>query len=247
MNNSNQALVNRNLGAMEKIFWLLDQTSQVHFVIAAEIIGTKTIAQWREALSAVQERHLLLSVSIKNNGFVHPTFHHDNGAKIPLRIVEEKADYHWEQELEKELATPFDWTKAPLVRTVLVQESIFIFTSHHAIGDGMSGLIFIHDLLTALDGKQLLPLQTPFSSDTLLGITNQYDEIGGFGTALTDTIPDEPVFIRREELVPVVDRLQLSPEFTLHLYNHCKAQGTTVHGALCAAFVLAGRKINQSG
>jgi hypothetical protein len=46
--------INRPLGAMEKIFLLLDQISQVHFVIAAEIIGTKTISEWREALNALQ-------------------------------------------------------------------------------------------------------------------------------------------------------------------------------------------------
>jgi hypothetical protein len=116
--------INRPLGAMEKLFWLLDQTSQVHFVIAAEIIGTRAIGSWREALDAVQLRHPFLCVSIDNNGFVHPSFHHENGTKIPLRVVEKDASNRWETELENELAMPFDSTQAPLVRAVLVQQEL---------------------------------------------------------------------------------------------------------------------------
>ncbi len=240
--------INRPLGAMEKTFLLLDQISQVHFVIAAEIIGTKTISEWREALNALQRRHPLLSVYIKSNGFIHPSFQHKNGTEIPLRVVEENVNYRWEKELEKELSMPFDSTQAPLVRAVLVQQcqkSIFIFASHHSIGDGMSGLIVINDLLKSLSGQQLLPLEAPDSSDNLLGITNPYYERVDGGSSLSDTLKEQLVFVRREEAMPSVERSQLSSEFTLRLSNRCKAEGTTVHGALCAAFVMAGREIER--
>ncbi|MBD2524675.1 condensation domain-containing protein [Nostoc sp. FACHB-133] len=240
--------INRSLGAMEKIFWLLDQASQVHFVIAAEIIGTKTISEWKEALNTLQHQHPFLSVYIKNNGFVYPCFQHENGTEIPLRVVEENVNYRWEEELEKELSMPFDSTQAPLVRAVLVQQgqkSIFIFASHHSIGDGMSGLIIINDLLKSLGGQQLLSLEAPDSSDNLLGITNHYYEKVDSGSFLLDSLKDQPVFIRREEVMPFIERLQLSSEFTLRLSNRCKAEDTTVHGALCAAFVMAGREIEK--
>ncbi|MFN6474212.1 MAG: condensation domain-containing protein [Nostoc sp. SerVER01] len=239
--------INRPLGAMEKIFLLLDQISQVHFVIAAEIIGTKTIIEWRKALDALQARHPFLSVCIKNNGFDYPFFQHEDKTKIPLRVVEENGNYRWEKELEKELSMPFDSTQTPLVRAVLVQQgqkSIFIFSSHHAIGDGMSDLIIINDLLKSLSGQQLLPLAAPDSSDNLLGITNDYYERVDGVSSISDTL-DQPVFIRRDEAMPFVERSQLSSEFTLRLSNRCKAEGTTIHGALCTAFVMAGKEIEK--
>ncbi len=236
----------RPLGAMEKLFWLLDETSQVHFVIAAEITGTKPVPAWQAALRAVQQRHPLLSVFIHPNGFVRPAFYPAKGAEIPLRVVEAGPDYRWEQELETELATPFDASQAPLVRTVLVQQelkSVFILASHHSIGDGLSGLLFLRDTLTALSGQPLLPLETPDSSDTLLDIPSPSEQevVASPGPA-----QEQPLFKRRAEDRPVVERRQFSPEFTQRLVHQSKAEGTTVHGALCAAFLLAGRLVDRS-
>jgi hypothetical protein len=228
---------------MEKLFWLLDETSQVHFVIAAEIIGTRPVEDWREALRAVQRRHPLLSVFIHPHGYVHPAFHLAEG-EIPLRIVVASPDYRWEQELENELATPFDATRAPLVRTVLVQQgpkNVFILASHHSIGDGLSGLIFLRDLLQALSGQPLLPLQTPATPDHLLGVApaGPAEE----PVAWAGTPQEPPLFTRRAEARPVVERRAFSPALTSRLVQRSRAEGTTVHGALSAALVLAGRAV----
>jgi hypothetical protein len=231
---------------MEKLFWLLDETSQVHFVIAAEVTGAKPVSAWQAALRAVQARHPLLNVFIHPSGFVHPSFRVAKSSEIPLRVVEAGPDYRWEGELETELATPFNASQTPLVRTVLVQQgqkSVFILASHHSIGDGYSGLLFLRDVLTALSGQSLLPVETPDSSDTLLGFTSAGGEKAA---ASPGPAPEQPLFTRRAEDRPVVQRRQFSPEFTQRLVNRSKAEGTTVHGALCAAFVLAGRLIDSS-
>jgi hypothetical protein len=227
---------------MEKLFWLLDETSQVHFVMAAEITGTRPVPAWRAALRAVQERHPLLSVFIHPNGYVHPAFHRGADAEIPLRVVEAGPEYRWEQELENELATPFDAGQAPLVRTVLVQQgpkNVFILASHHSIGDGLSGLLFLRDLLQALSGQALLPPETPAAADHWLGIAPAGP--AGEPVARAGTSQEPSLFTRRAEARPVVERWAFSPALTSRLVHRSRAEGTTVHGALSAALVLAGR------
>jgi len=39
----------RPLGALEEVFWLLDQHRPMHFVTAAEVSGPTTVGDWRRA------------------------------------------------------------------------------------------------------------------------------------------------------------------------------------------------------
>jgi hypothetical protein len=55
----------RPLGGLEQFFSLVDQHRSVHFSMVAHIEGQTTIAAWRTALDALQERHPFFSVSIK--------------------------------------------------------------------------------------------------------------------------------------------------------------------------------------
>ncbi len=54
----------RVLGSTEHYFWLSNQTSPKHFVVAAQIAGFTKAASWQVALTAVQQRHPLLQVCI---------------------------------------------------------------------------------------------------------------------------------------------------------------------------------------
>ena len=53
----------RPLGPFEQYFWLSNQNSAKHFVIAAEIVGDATVEAWVSAIAAAQLRHPLLSRS----------------------------------------------------------------------------------------------------------------------------------------------------------------------------------------
>lgn len=228
----------RPLGAMEKLFWLLDQSGSVHFIMAAEIIGKRPLTQWQSALNAVQRKHPLLSASININGYVHPFFQSEENANIPLRKVTKESIFFWEDEVVKELSTPFDAGKAPLVRAVLVEadhKTIVILTMHHSIGDGLSGLVIINDLLHSLDGQQLLALKVPEPAETYLGIVQRVNARSEPYTVIT----------RKSEDKPIIERLQLSATFTSQLSECCRKEGTTVHAALCAAFIFAGRNIDN--
>jgi hypothetical protein len=53
----------RSLGAMERLFWLMDQKHPAHLTVTAEVKGFTKVQDWRDALDAVQKRHPVLSIS----------------------------------------------------------------------------------------------------------------------------------------------------------------------------------------
>ena len=111
----------RSLGALEHLFWLLDQNRPVHFVVTALISGETSPCDWRRALDRLQERHPIMSVCIDGKPGSIPSFHQTDARPIPLRIVADEPEGRWEAEVAEELATPFNPRQAPLVRAVLIQ------------------------------------------------------------------------------------------------------------------------------
>src|SRR6266478_9314161 len=77
----------RHLGPSEAYFWLSNQNSWKHFVVAAQITGETTTASWRTALDAVQRRHPLLGVCIDADDSGAPYFRPLPELRIPLQIV----------------------------------------------------------------------------------------------------------------------------------------------------------------
>jgi hypothetical protein len=229
----------RPLGAMEEIFWLFDQNTPVHFALAAEVQGRITVEEWRAALDALQRRHPLLSVCIDSSHNRVPHFRRVENAPIPLRIVEDiPAD--WETEIEKELSTPFDHEQAPLVRAVVLHQetkAVFILVMHHSIADGLSSAFAIGDVLRALSGETLAPLPLMPSREEVYGLPQRVSAEAGLDVragAATEAFP-----------ILHIQRLSLGPDLTRKLQKRAKEEGTTVHGALCGALVLAGRRVDS--
>jgi hypothetical protein len=96
----------RPLGPSEQYFWLSNQNSAKHFVIAAEVVGDATVEAWVSALAAAQLRHPLLRVSVEYSPDGPPCFREHANIPIPLRIVPEEEFAVWHVEMAKELATP---------------------------------------------------------------------------------------------------------------------------------------------
>ena len=109
----------RQLGTEERIFWSYEQVRPMHFTLAANIIGTLPVDRLQQALTQVQQRHPLLNVRIVLDQSGTPWFMRDS-AKIPVRLVKRHSEQQWQQEVEQEIANPFDWDQAPLVRVVLL-------------------------------------------------------------------------------------------------------------------------------
>src|SRR5258708_39109715 len=88
----------RVLGPSEHYFWLSNQTSPKHFVVAAQIAGVTTAASWQAALTAVQQRHPLLQARIAEDQVGAPYFRRLNDVGIPLRVVAGDGLANWKRE-----------------------------------------------------------------------------------------------------------------------------------------------------
>jgi hypothetical protein len=237
----------RPLGSFEHLFWLLDQESPMHFSLAAEIEGPTTVKDWRVALDYVQRRHPFFSVCIEKDENSIPRFRQVRDKPIPLRVVRVGTSQRgWLTELQKEVATPFDPGCSPLVRAVLMHEphrATLILTAHHSIADGLSLTFAIRDTLLALSGNPRDPLLVTPPIESLLDSADSRPIELASTSEVNEIENIKPsVFRSQHGLMPSILGLSLSAELTAKLRKRAQQEETTVHGALSAALVIAGRK-----
>lgn len=228
---------NRTLGAFEKTFWLLDQIDSKDFALAAEIEGTAPIEKWGRAIKEVQGRHPNLTARIVMDELSRPTIQQVNNLEIPFRVVNANVGYRWEQEVEKELSQRFNTAEGPLVRIVLIQQpqtTFLIVVANHTLADGTSVSYLIRDLLAAVSGAVLQKFEVQLSNDQSLGLPEDRP---------IQTVAEQPELgVSNRMVAPKVSSLCFSVEQTKRLIEKARLEKTTVHGAICAAVVMAGRK-----
>jgi hypothetical protein len=234
----------RPLGALEHLFWLMDRNHPAHFIVVASISGYTAVENWRPALDAVQRRHPLLRAGISVNGSGMPEFYEDTGSKIPLRILDGTLG-NWESEVEKEKAAAFSWEQPPLVRCVLVHkpnEAFLIVASHHSVADATGIVFVIRDILEALSGSDLIPLALPQNEEELIRQRQSTVELPQTPSNNPRAPKVLPSSYREDDGTPPrVWQLRLSKELTAALRQRARDEETTVHAAICAALVTAGR------
>lgn len=223
----------RSLGAFEKAFWHIDHIEIKDFAVVAELEGNASTEEWQSALKQVQLHHSNLGLRVNldaNSHFVlEPT-----DAPITLKVIEGDEQLNWQKTLELERTIAFD-VKGPTVKAVVLQKqgsSTLILLAHHSLFDGMSLAYLTRDILTALS-NQFTPVPYPSKS---------MDELMGFSTDHPHQSPDILVAERLSPVYGHIDNLKLSVDLTTKLIERSKAEKTSVHGALSAAVLLAGRK-----
>jgi NRPS condensation-like uncharacterized protein len=228
----------QQLGNEERMVWAYDRVRPLHFTIAANIIGRLHLEGLQQALVKVQQRHPLLNVKIALDRSEIPWVITDTG-NIPVRLVERHSPQQWQQEVERELANPFDWNQAPLLRLVLVRgndASDLIISCHHSISDGMSVVFLLRDILQMLGTPDrslpALPSHPPYSQ-----LIPHFEQ--------KPPLPFEPSLatISTQSTVPAHSRPRLhawslTTTETSAIVHACKQAQTTVHTAICAAFLL---------
>jgi Condensation domain len=244
----------RRLGATERAIWLRDRISPMHFSLTAQIIGEIAPESLQFALARLQERHPLLRVRVALDSAKHPCFVEDY-APIPLRIISRESSHQWEREIEAELAMPFSLNTAPLMRVVWVRSSTIselIITCDHAIADGVSTVNLIQDLLQSLANPDVAIEQLsipPAQEDLLPGWDCRRESF--YQKLRTQSILWLiRAFYSIKQLISQSNPARLShchrlhsgalsPEFLTVLKRQCREEKTTVHAAICAAFLLA--------
>jgi len=227
----------RPLGAFEELFCLFDQSFPINGALAAQITGHTTGQQWRDALYAVQQRHLLLSACIDTTYNRVPHFRRVTGQRIPLRVVTSHGA-EWEREIAEEVNAPFTPDQAPLFRAVLLHQEThctFILSSHHSVCDGSSRIFLLRDMLLALSGHALEALPLAPSREILFGAQQR-----------TSTEFGVPSFAPQRPAMPHVEGIKLASEETTALQSRAREEGVTMHASISAAITIAGRAIDES-
>ena len=242
--------MNRLLTASEHLMWLSYNTSLRNVTLSATIKGSFTIDSLTEALAWLQLRHSRLRVKIVINNQNQPQFSLENVPPIPLRVIERQGEEHWCREMEEELCHPLNWSEEPLLRILLLHSpdvSNLIITFHHCIGDGLSGAYLIRDILQfigELDSpRELLP-DLPPVDELIPNVTKNWVK-----EDLDDWLKGESILIatyqnnqrlNTSKTLPIrLFNWTLSSPETTKLVARCREEKTSVHGALCAAFLLA--------
>ena len=217
----------------------------MHFAIVAELNGNEPEEDWRRAIDSVQLRHPNLSVKITGSHYSNLTFEQVENCPIPLTVIHQNEDDNWESIVEQELQKPFNLSKAPLARAMLLKQpdqSTFIFISNHSIGDGISGALVIKDILSALSGAVLTSIPHTPSLDELAGLPLPKM----FGQIDEAIVEDGNLFSEGKSWSDIkIERLELSSETTAKLIKRAKSEQTTVHSLITAALIIAGRALSQ--
>lgn len=256
--NMSRHCVARPLDPAEAFFFMADRVSCMNFVFFAERSGHLDPGRIRAALAVIQAENPLLRSSISWTADRGLCFEPAPGAPIDLECREASAN-DWQTWIEHELAHPFAEGAAPLVRCLYLEitcpdRSVLALVFHHSVADGRSGNellrrlldgIATHEELRADDGTSPLPPmhqvfpprfrwteQPEAAKRSKACLMTDYKRHGPL-TPLPWLSSDIPI------RTPRFIRLGFRSDVTLRLLALARQHGTSVHGAICAAQLLA--------
>ncbi|HLA34668.1 MAG TPA: condensation domain-containing protein [Rhodocyclaceae bacterium] len=262
----NTPTIVRHLDPGEAFFFMADRVSCMNFVLIAERAARLEPERIRRALACLQRENALLNVNIVWNDSDGLCFAAAPDAVIELEYRSVTDDGL--ETIEAELARPFAAEVAPLMRCLYLQweqseRSALALCFHHAIGDGRSGAELLRRLLEliALPSTDLSPaaptLLPPMyqafpakfnwqeheetAEATMEALTNDYKRHGRLSR-----LPWMPNTAPSERRTPRIIRFELPPATTRTLLSLCRKNSTSVHGALCAAQLMAQYRLQAS-
>ncbi len=246
--------IDRPLGATENLYWLLDNLYCLNFVVFAEVEGRLDGDRLAAALATVQLENPLLRARITTlqaqRWFKSVP---EGSAPIPLEVLKLA---RWRAEVERQLHLPFDTGQAPLARLLWFKgagrKSVLAMTFHHAIADGRSAATALLDVLRRAAGQAAPVVQKPArpSSQELDLIRRQAPLLGALKQTRfwlargkdalkpAQQLPGydpSPAAVRKIRILP----FELNAATLTALQRQAREHGTTVHGALGAAQLLA--------
>ena len=265
-------MISRPLDPGEAFFCLSDQVSCMNFVVLAERTGYLEPERIRRALEIVQQENALLQVSIQWTEASGLRFEPAPNRTIELICHPAKAQ-NWLGVIEQELSKPFPIGSAPLMRCLYlpIQDAdtsapdaaacVLALTFHHSIADGRAGTDILRHMLSLMAHDATPPVRSqtthlPTMAE-LMPAHYRWTDRPDAAKALRSTLLAD---YRRHGVLPAMPwlateatgreprliRLQLEADSSQALIALARAKGTTVHGALCAAQLLAQFKLQQA-
>ncbi len=230
-----------------------DAATPVNCVFAVTIRGHLSAERLHAALAGIQGKHPLLRVGIREDEKGRPYFvANAQVPAIPVRIVERTSAHDWEKESRTEWAILCDLPNGPLARIVWLRSgtvSDLILVCPHCICDGATCVTLLRELLQLLDqpDKRLEAYDSFHSIEELIPASLLSDKKkrlkGTLFSLLARVIlglkPHKPATGEQ----PYMIRWKFSEAASAALLARCKAEHTTVHAALCVAFLGAFHQI----
>jgi hypothetical protein len=244
----------RPLGAFERMYHRYEQKSTMHFCVVAELADDLDPAALDAALLAVQQRHPLLNVYVGDHpqtrlGFYLPP----SVPPVPVTVVDAAPGRSWCDCVAAELTRPFDTSRAPMIRTLLLRggpnsPAAIVLTVDHVIADGLSAGRILRDLFSALNGQDLQVMPVPPSQEELLGRLRDGQPAPGAGD---QPQPEQPQWLATLSTIrpfdgapPHLSAIAFEEDLTRRLITRARSEQTTVHSALVSAM---SRVIIESG
>ncbi|MFJ1800574.1 hypothetical protein [Streptomyces sp. NPDC088180] len=230
----------RALGAFEKSIDLYMYRNPVQFSLVARIDRQVSAVTLARALARLQERHPLLAASVDRSA-VETLYRSAEGA---VEVATCAAGTPWQAVVAAEQTRPIPPEPGPLLRAVLIPgdtDCSVVLTLAHQITDGVGGLQVLLELIAALDGGVRERADgVPRSQEDLLGGLDVRAETGDAAAPVGSPAEDERMSAPGElvpfsALLPHVSALALDRELTTRLVGRCRAEGMSVHAALCSA------------
>jgi NRPS condensation-like uncharacterized protein len=259
----------RPLSGLEKAFCLSDPPVPLNFALIAQFTGEPEDLAFRTALTSLRKHYHPAALRLGGHEGGEAYFESAGVPDFPLRVIENARDGDWRLVAAEELGEIFDLTKGPLVRAVLLKrcgdsgpEAEIILTFHHGVADGMSAVQFLRDLMRLLEDSRSELQAMPLSAD-LIGLIpatakNSWSVKGqvlGLKGVLWLLERCRRVGLR---LFPADRQIEgrlpwrhfflasrcLTETRTALLVDRCREEQTSVHAAICAAWLRARLQIN---
>jgi len=212
-----------------------------------EVEGKLNIERLQEAFRELIKRHEALRTSF---GLVEEEQVQRVHKEVEFNIKYEKAEEQEVKCIVKEFISPFDLSKAPLLRALLIEicleKCILIFDMHHIISDGVSMEILIKEFVSLYEGKELPELRIQYK-DYAAWENELYksDKIKKQEQYWTGVFKEEiPVLnLPVDYLRPTVQsfegdniNFEADKEITASINRVAKETGTTLYMVLLAAY-----------
>ncbi|MEZ4886754.1 MAG: condensation domain-containing protein [Chitinophagales bacterium] len=235
----------RPLSAIEQAFTLSNDALPLCVVCVLQLDACPESQDIQLALQQLQSRHILLQAEIVESKGDFYFSKLEPAPPIRLEIVYRTNSATWKAIAEKALNTIFD-KKGPLMKCCAIADdetnhSELVVCFHHAIIDGTSARLVLHELLSLLGG---LSLPTVRKSSVASKFPADYQgwnlakRLFAFGGR---QMKDEWTYLKRgfSSTIPIhssnaVINLLLSPEVSRKLMVHIGRKGLSLNSALLA-------------
>jgi hypothetical protein len=254
---------NQPLRGTQLAIWMASKILAINFSLTARVRGSFTSDQLERALEKLQKKHPPLTMKIKKESKATVYLVPDASLEIPVRRVDQAQADDWIGEVTAELVRGFDLSREPPLRLVWLvgdEFSDMVLVCPHSLADGLSMAYLVRDLLDFLGeaecvadpmpmypalseliphfpGKQWVVWKSKIKSavfKTLLGLKSKRTKPPITNAAAVET---------GYQLL----NWKLTPEQTTALVARSRVENTTVHAALCTAFLRAFGEFHGNG